>query len=110
MYLFRNIDKQLASWGKEKEGKPLLIRGARQVGKSTAIRELAKHFDHFLEINFEEQRRVHSLFEGDLDPKELCENLSILYNVPIIPGKTLLFFDEIQACLPAISSLRFFYE
>jgi len=110
MYLPRKIDKELAVWRREKEGKPLLIRGARQVGKSTAIRELAKQFDNFLEINFEEQRRVHSLFEGDLDPKELCENLSILYNVPIIPGKTLLFFDEIQACIPAISSLRFFYE
>ncbi|MHB8207129.1 ATP-binding protein [Mucilaginibacter sp.] len=61
-------------------------------------------------MNFEEQRQVHKLFEGDLNPIELCENLSILYNVPIIPGKTLLFFDEVQACIPAISSLRFFYE
>lgn len=110
MYLFRNIDKELTSWGKEKEGKPLLLRGARQVGKSTAVKELSKQFDYFLEINFEEQRRVHQLFEGDLNPEELCENLSILYNVPIMPGKTLLFFDEIQACIPAISSLRFFYE
>ncbi|HMG11043.1 MAG TPA: AAA family ATPase [Mucilaginibacter sp.] len=110
MYLPRKIDQELSLWRKEKEGKPLLIRGARQVGKSTAIRELAKQFDHYLEVNFEEQRRVHGLFEGDLNPKELCENLSILYNVPIVPGKTLLFFDEIQACIPAISSLRFFYE
>lgn len=110
MYLPRNIDTELAAWGKEKEGKPLLIRGARQVGKSTAVRELAKQFEHFLEVNFEEQKQVHKIFEGDLNPKELCENLSILYNVPIIPGSTLLFFDEIQACIPAISSLRFFYE
>ncbi|MGZ3755883.1 MAG: ATP-binding protein [Mucilaginibacter sp.] len=110
MYLPRKIDQELTLWRKEKEGKPLLIRGARQVGKSTAIRELAKQFDNYLEINFEEQRRVHRLFEGDLTPVTLCENLSILYNVPIIPGKTLLFFDEIQACIPAISSLRFFYE
>jgi len=110
MYLPRKIDHELSLWRKEKEGKPLLIRGARQVGKSTAIRELAKQFDNYLEVNFEEQRRVHSLFEGDLNPEELCENLSILYNVSIIPGKTLLFFDEIQACIPAISSLRFFYE
>lgn len=80
------------------------------MGKSTAIRNLARQFDHFLEINFEEQRNVHTLFDGDLDPQELCENLSVYYNVPIIPGKTLLFFDEIQACVPAISSLRFFYE
>lgn len=110
MYLPRNIDIELNAWRKEKEGKPLLIRGARQVGKSTAVRELAKKFEYFLEVNFEEQKQVHKIFEGDLNPKELCENLSILYNVPIIPGSTLLFFDEIQACIPAISSLRFFYE
>lgn len=110
MYLLRDIDPELTKWRHEKEIKPLLIRGARQVGKSTAVRELAKQFDHFLEINFEEQKTVHKLFEGDLSPKKLCEDLSILYNTPIVPGKTLLFFDEIQACLPAISSLRFFYE
>ncbi|MES2454115.1 MAG: AAA family ATPase [Bacteroidota bacterium] len=110
MYLSRKIDAELNLWRQEKEGKPLLIRGARQVGKSTAVKELAKQFDHYLEINFEEQRQVHQLFEGDLDPAIICENLSILYNVPIIPGKTLLFLDEIQACIPAISSLRFFYE
>jgi predicted AAA+ superfamily ATPase len=110
MYIPRNIDKELAVWRKEKEGKPLLVRGARQVGKSTAVRELAKQFDYFLEVNFEEQRTIHALFEGDLNPLELCENLSIISNVPIVPGKTLLFFDEIQACIPAISSLRFFYE
>ena len=110
MYLPRNIDKELVLWSQEKEGKPLLIRGARQVGKSTAIRELSKQFDHFLEINFEEQQLVHKLFEHDLDPIIVCDNLSVLYKIPIIPGKTLVFFDEIQACIPAISSLRFFYE
>jgi predicted AAA+ superfamily ATPase len=110
MYLVRNIDRELTAWRQEKQGKPLLIRGARQVGKSTTVRHLAGQFDHFLEVNFEEQRQVHTLFEGDLDPRQLCENLSLLYNVPVEPGKTLLFFDEIQACIPAISALRFFYE
>lgn len=110
MYLPRNIDQELTAWKQQQQGKPLLIRGARQVGKSTAVRHLAGQFDYFLEVNFEEQRQVHTLFEGDLDPRQLCENLSLLYNVPIQPGKTLLFFDEIQACLPAISALRFFYE
>jgi predicted AAA+ superfamily ATPase len=110
MYLSRNIDQELTAWRQQQQGKPLLIRGARQVGKSTAVRHLAGQFDYFLEVNFEEQRQVHTLFEGDLDPRQLCENLSLLYNVPIQPGKTLLFFDEIQACLPAISALRFFYE
>ena len=110
MYLIRNIDAELVVWRQEKQAKPLLIRGARQVGKSTAVRHLAGQFDHFLEVNFEEQRQVHKLFDGDLDPRQLCENLSLLYNVAVLHGKTLLFFDEIQACIPAISSLRSFFE
>jgi predicted AAA+ superfamily ATPase len=110
MYLARKIDRDLLEWSKESRRKPSLLRGARQVGKSTSVRELAKNFEYFLEINFEEQKRVHSLFDGDLSPRELCDNLSVMYNIPFVAGKTLLFFDEIQACIPAISSLRFFYE
>lgn len=110
MYLERNIDKELLNWKKEAERKPLLVKGARQVGKSSSIRKLAENFDSFLEVNFEEHKRVHSLFEGDLTPQVLCENLSVMFDMEIVPGKTLLFFDEIQSCLPAISSLRFFYE
>lgn len=110
MYLARKIDRELLEWTKESQRKPLLVRGARQVGKSTVVRNLASRFEYFLEINFEEQRRIHSLFEGDLSPRELCDNLAIMYNVPIIAGKTLLFLDEIQACVPAVSALRFFYE
>jgi predicted AAA+ superfamily ATPase len=109
-YLRRRIDSELINWKNDTSRKPLLLRGARQVGKSSAVRELAKHFEYFLEVNFEEQRLVHSLFSGDLSPQKLCENLSIIYNVTVEEGRTLLFFDEIQACLPAISSLRFFYE
>jgi len=110
MYLKRNIDSELLAWKKDTSRKPLLLRGARQVGKSSAVRELSRHFDFFLEVNFEEHKKVHSLFDGDLSPQSLCDNLSIMYNIPVIEGRTLLFFDEIQACLPAISSLRFFYE
>jgi len=110
MYLRREIDSDLLAWSKETTRKPLLIRGARQVGKSSAVKELAKQFEFFIEVNFEEHKNVHSLFRGDLSPRELCDNLSILFNTPVKEGKTLLFFDEIQACVPAISSLRFFYE
>jgi predicted AAA+ superfamily ATPase len=110
MYLERSIDEELVSWKEERLRKPLLVRGARQVGKSSSIRKLGESFDIFLEINFEEHRTVHALFKGDLTPQTLCENLSVLFNKEIEPGKTLLFFDEIQACIPAISSLRFFYE
>jgi uncharacterized protein len=110
MYLKREIDAELLNWSKDSSRKPLLLRGARQVGKSSAVRELSTHFEFFLEINFEEHKKVHSLFEGDLSPQALCDNLSIMYNIPVKAGRTLLFFDEIQACVPAISSLRFFYE
>lgn len=105
------IDGELQAWRRQENRKPLLLRGARQVGKSSAVRKLGEQFEYFLEINFEEQRRVHDLFEGDsLSPQELCEKFEILYNVPVIAGKTLVFFDEIQACPAAILSLRFFYE
>ncbi len=110
MYLKRNIDKELSGWKAAAERKPLLVRGARQVGKSSSIRELGESFDSLLEINFEEHKKVHSLFEGDLTPQVLCENLSVMFDMEIVPGKTLLFLDEVQACIPAISSLRFFYE
>ena len=110
MYIPRSIDKELIKWKNESGRKPLLLRGARQVGKSSTVRKLGEGFEHFLAVNFEEHRRAHRLFEGDLTPGLICENLSVMFDVEIIPGKTLLFFDEIQASLPAIASLRFFYE
>jgi len=110
MYLTRKIDNELLLWKSEAGRKPLLLRGARQVGKSSSVRKLGESFRSFLEINFEENKKIHSLFNGDLTPQVLCENLSLMFNKEIIPGETLLFFDEIQSCIPAISSLRFFYE
>jgi predicted AAA+ superfamily ATPase len=112
MYIKRLIDSELLSWGKEPKHKPLLLRGARQVGKSSAVRKLAENFEHFFELNFENKNSepAKEIFAKHSDPKIICNNLSILFDKPIIPGKTLLFLDEIQACPDAISSLRFFYE
>ena len=110
-YFYRKTDADLLAWSKEKDRKVLLLRGARQVGKSSAVRHLGKSFKYFLEVNFEEDTEVRSFFEkGSLAPQPIIEQLSIKYGAPIIPGETLLFFDEIQTCIPAISSLRFFYE
>lgn len=106
----RSIDHYLDHWVKDPQRKVLLLRGARQVGKTYSIRELGKKFDHYLEVNFESDRSVHHFFQSDLNPEEICANISAYYNVPMRDGKTLLFFDEIQSCIPAISSLRFFYE
>ncbi|MDR1170704.1 MAG: ATP-binding protein [Prevotellaceae bacterium] len=111
-YLKRNIDRDLSAWKQAVKHKPLLLRGARQVGKSSSVRELGKQFDYFLEINFEEKesKDAATLFERSSSPKRICDELSLMYNTPVIPGRTLLFLDEIQSCIPAISSLRFFYE
>ena len=110
-YLYRNIDNELLAWSKEPDRKVLLLRGARQVGKSSSVRHLSKKFQYFLEVNFEEDKESCSFFEkGSLSPQPICELLAVKYGTPIIPGQTLLFFDEIQSCIPAISSLRFFYE
>ena len=109
-YIKRDVDEDLSAWKNEKNRKVLLLRGARQVGKSSSVRNLALQFEHFLEINFERDRVSQDLFNGDLHVQNICGNLSALHNIPIIPGRTLVFFDEIQSCPNVISSLRFFYE
>lgn len=109
-YFNRHIDSYLKEWKDSSDRKPLLIRGARQVGKSSAIRHLGENFSYFIEINLERQKNVKALFTNNLDIKKLCSQLSAVYNTPIIPGETLLFFDEIQESERAIASLRYFYE
>ena len=110
MYLKRNIDSELIIWKESIHRKPLLLRGARQVGKSTVVRNLSKEFEFFIEINFDENPIYRTIFANSLNPEEICEQIALVKNISIIPNKTLLFFDEIQACIPAISSLRYFYE
>jgi predicted AAA+ superfamily ATPase len=109
-YIKRNIDQVLLSWKTDTDRKPLLIRGARQVGKSSSIEHFGSHFDHFVTVNFERNKQIQTIFDGDLDVKEICLKLSVQFKKPIIPEKTLLFFDEIQSCPNAIMSLRYFYE
>ncbi len=106
----RSIHQHLENWSTETNRKVLLLRGARQVGKTYSVRELGKKFEYFLEVNFESDRSIHHFFQGDLDVDEICQNLGAFYNIPVRSGKTLLFFDEIQACTAAVSSLRFFQE
>lgn len=109
-YFKRHIDKYLKDWKDSANRKPLLVRGARQVGKSSAIRHLGENFEYFIEINLERQKNIITLFGENLDIKRLCSQLSAIYNTPIVAGKTLLFIDEIQESQRAISALRYFYE
>ncbi|HPM11035.1 MAG TPA: AAA family ATPase [Paludibacter sp.] len=112
MYLKRRIDADLATWKDDPRRKPLLLRGARQVGKTRTVRELAKTFDTFVEINFEHRdfQFAKSVFEKHSSPHIICDELSAILGVQITEGKTLLFLDEIQSCIPALSALRYFYE
>ena len=109
-YFTRIIDDYLIEWKNDSTHKPLLLRGARQVGKSSAAKHLGKQFKYFAEINFERQREAKAFFSGDFDVKLIAGKISNYVNVPIEPGKTLLFLDEIQECQEAIMALRFFKE
>ena len=103
-YLERKIDTDLLAWKNTEHRKVLLLRGARQVGKSSAVRELGKTFDRFVEINLEKQPQLKAIFEPDRVVARIVKELSFELNIPIIPHKTLLFIDEIQDCIPAISA------
>lgn len=109
-YFKRHIDGLLQEWRDTPRRKPLLIRGARQVGKSTAVRELGKSFKYFVEINLEKQPTLCELFSENIDVRKTCEKLSGSLAMPIVPGETLLFIDEIQTSKEAIMSLRYFKE
>jgi len=106
----RIIDFHLDRWKTDPFRKPLLLRGARQVGKTYAVRRLGGQFKSFVEVNFERLEEAASIFEKDLAPERLILSLSLLLKTPIIPGETLLFFDEVQEAPRAILALRYFYE
>ena len=86
-YLKRHIDKELEIWAKSQERKPLLLRGARQVGKTSAVRHLAEEFEYFAEVDFNERPDIHYMFNGTYSTQEICQLLSIQLHTPIIAGK-----------------------
>lgn len=109
-YIKRSIDKELITWKDNKNHKVLLVRGARQVGKSSSIRFFGKQFKNFVEINLQKQPAFHVLFKEVKDVNKLIKNISAIVGKDIVPNETLFFIDEIQACPEAISFLRYFYE
>lgn len=109
-YIERKIDNELREWRDSDNRMPLLIRGARQVGKTSSVRHLGESFKYYVEIDLNEHRELHNLFAQMLTPQEICRQISYIVNKPVEAGKTLLFIDEIQACPEAINKLRYFYE
>jgi len=109
-FMERTIDPNLEQWKNSRVRQPLLIRGARQVGKTYSVTNFAKRaFENTVTVNFEERPELSRSF-SDFDPKGIIDRLSIMTHESIRPGKTLLFLDEIQECPKAITALRYFYE
>ncbi len=107
--MYRHETKDLERWHGRARRKPLVIRGARQVGKTTLVRLFAEqHFEYLAEINFERDPQVASLFSND--PAATLERLELQLDMEISPGRALLFLDEIQAAPEVLGSLRYFYE
>ena len=111
-YLKRKIDKYLDDWFESKSKKPLIIKGARQIGKTKSIREFAKrHYQYLIDINFVLNPEYRDIFDNGYAVDTIIKNISLKNpSLKFVPGKTLLFFDEIQKCVNAATSLKSFNE
>ena len=107
----REFYQKLLHWKKSPHRKPLVLRGARQVGKTYLLTKFGKQeYDDVISINFDEQPQFASFFKADLDPERIIKELGIFFKKIIQPGKTLLILDEIQECEEALASLKYFCE
>ena len=109
--LKRKIISELEAWLQDGAKKALLLKGARQVGKTTTIRAFAKqHYKHFVEINFEKMPVAKEAFAGNLDANTILSQLSLMGFGPFVEHKTLVFLDEIQSCPNARTAIKFLVE
>jgi predicted AAA+ superfamily ATPase len=109
--MLRIAEKDLLEWKNSATFKPLLLMGARQVGKTWLMKNLGEtHFQNYIYVNFEKDPSYQKLFETSLDPKKIVKTLSLLHNQKIEEGQTLIIFDEIQEASHALTSLKYFAE
>lgn len=107
----RKIISQLKNWNSKEDRKPLMILGARQVGKTSVLKRFGKEcFDHCAYFSLDEEEGVCDIFRKTKNPVQIVEQLSFLTDVPILPNKTLLILDEIQECPEAITAMKYFCE
>ena len=107
----RKITDKLTEWKNHKNRKPLILHGARQVGKTYIINEFGKeHYDDVLYVNFETNSRIASDFDSDISPNFIINRLEMFFGKKIEPTKTLIVFDEVQVCERALTSLKYFCE
>ena len=107
----RDVTQQLLAWKSSSDRKPLIVRGARQIGKSWAVEDFGKqYYEHLAVFNFDRKRELAEVFEKTKEPSRLIHELAFFTEVPLLPEKTLLFFDEIQECKEALNALKYFCE
>lgn len=109
--MYRKIIEQLKQWKQKKDRLPLILKGARQVGKTWILKEFGREFfEDVLYINFENENSVEDLFKDSMDPHKIIEYLGVVNHKKIEPDKTLIIFDEIQEVPRALTSLKYFAE
>lgn len=107
----RDLYDGLLAWRRQEGRKPLLLRGARQVGKTYLLKEFGRNeFENTVYLNFEQNRALGELFSGKLDPRQIIEKLSLYFGLEIRPEAALIIFDEVQECAEALGSLKYFQE
>lgn len=107
----RNAIQDLIQWKFGEDRKPLVLKGARQVGKTWLMKEFGKkYYNSFVYFNFDETEELKSIFKTNKNPQRIIELLSLIAGEKISPGKTLIIFDEIQECPDALNALKYFYE
>lgn len=111
MNLHRDIITRLLTWKNSKERKPIIIQGTRQIGKTWVMKEFGRlHYKYTAYFNFDSSTELASEFEKTKNPSRLIKTLQLYTDVPILPGETLLIFDEIQQSNKALNSLKYFCE
>lgn len=110
--LKRKIDQYLIEWKKDKYKMPLIVKGARQIGKTDAIENFAKNnYENIIEINFALEKQYQDIFDDGFDVDNIIKNITLKNpNFKVVPGKTLIFFDEMQACINCATSLKSFNQ
>lgn len=107
----RNAFSELVEWKNSPDRKPLIIRGARQVGKTWLMKEFGeKCYENYVYFNFDEAVELKSIFETNKNPQRIIELLSLIADQKILPDDTLIIFDEVQECPEALNTLKYFKE
>ncbi|MFO3714100.1 ATP-binding protein [Oribacterium sp. P9] len=107
----RNAIQTLIKWKNSEDRKPMVLKGARQVGKTWLMKSFGRdYYDNFVYFNFDEEDELKSIFEANKNPQRIIELLSMIVGEKILPGKTLIIFDEIQECPEALNTLKYFKE